>query len=186
MRCPYCSTIDTKVIDSRINQTADITRRRRECPRCQGRFTTYERVEEVMPLVIKKDGRRETFDREKVLSGIRKSCQKRPVTTQAMEECVGRIEKRLQSYGLKEVPSKTVGQMVMAELHQLDKVAYVRFASVYREFRDVEEFVADLQEHDLTQNDSTSSHQEPLFAFVEPVPAAPQSQGPGPRAACDP
>jgi transcriptional repressor NrdR len=134
------------VIDSRLNQTADLTRRRRECLRCEGRFTTYERVEEVMPVVIKKDGRRETYDRDKILSGLMKACQKRPVTTQMLEETVGRIEKKMQSIGLKEIPAKTIGQMVMSELHQIDKVAYVRFSSVYREFRDVEEFVAELQQ----------------------------------------
>ena len=144
MRCPYCSAVETKVVDSRLNQSGDITRRRRECPQCEGRFTTYERVEEVMPVVIKKDGRREPFVRGKMLDGIRKSCQKRPVTTLQIEDAVVRIEKRIQSYGLKEIPARTIGQMVMQELHKLDKVAYVRFASVYRDFRDVEEFVAEL------------------------------------------
>src|ERR1700758_5845674 len=145
MKCPFCSTLDTKVIDSRINQPGDMTRRRRECPRCEGRFTTYERVEEIMPAVIKKDGRREPFIREKILDGIRKACQKRSVPTQKIEELLMQIEKRIQSYGLKEIPSRAIGQMVMVELHKLDKVAYVRFSSVYREFRDVEEFVAALQ-----------------------------------------
>jgi transcriptional repressor NrdR len=145
MKCPFCSTLDTKVIDSRLNQTGDLTRRRRECPKCEGRFTTYERVEEVMPSVVKKDGRREPYDREKVLSGIKKACQKRTVPIQKIEELVSSIEKKIQTYSLKEVPARTIGQMVMVELHQLDKVAYVRFASVYREFRDVEEFVAELQ-----------------------------------------
>src|SRR5687768_14645029 len=120
MKCPYCSASDTKVIDSRLNQTSDITRRRRACLRCEGRFTTYERVEEVMPLVIKKDGRREPYDRAKVLSGLEKACQKRAIPTQKVEEAAGKIEKRIQSYGLKEIPTKTVGQMVMAELHKLD------------------------------------------------------------------
>ena len=101
MKCPYCNTLDTKVIDSRLNQIGDITRRRRECPRCEGRFTTYERVEEVMPLVIKKDGRREDYFRPKVLDGIQKACQKRSVPMSKIEELVGRIEKRIQSYGLK-------------------------------------------------------------------------------------
>jgi len=174
MRCPYCSTIETKVIDSRLNQTADITRRRRECPRCEGRFTTYERVEEVMPVVIKKDGRRENYSREKVIEGLRKACQKRPVTTQQIEELAGRIEKRIQSYGLKEVPGRTVGQMVMQQLHSLDKVAYVRFASVYREFRDVEEFVAELSEQPSTQDDPNS----PLFPFVEPTPGQSSPENP--------
>ncbi|MEK6579418.1 MAG: transcriptional regulator NrdR [Bdellovibrionota bacterium] len=145
MKCPFCATLDTKVIDSRLNQQGDMTRRRRECPRCEGRFTTYERVEEVMPVVIKKDGRREPYDRQKVVEGISKACQKRSIAMQKIEELVDRIEKRLQSYGLKEVPGRTIGQMVMNELNKLDKVAYVRFASVYREFRDVQEFVAELQ-----------------------------------------
>lgn len=132
-------------------------RRRRECPRCEGRFTTYERVEEVMPAVIKKDGRREPFVREKILDGIRKACQKRPVPTTKMEELLMQIEKRIQSYGLKEIPSRAIGQMVMVELHKLDMVAYVRFSSVYREFRDVEEFVAELQmPPPTTQNDGES------------------------------
>lgn len=146
MRCPYCTVSDTKVIDSRLNQTGDMTRRRRECPRCQGRFTTYERVEEIMPVVIKKDGRREPYSRAKMLEGIQKACQKRSVPLEKIEEAAGRIEKRLQSFGLKETPSRTIGQMVMIQLHQLDTVAYVRFASVYREFKDVEEFVAEIQE----------------------------------------
>src|SRR6185312_14551590 len=107
MKCPFCSTLDTKVIDSRMNQTGDITRRRRECPKCEGRFTTYERVEEVMPLVIKKDGRRETYIREKVLDGLKKACQKRSVATQKIEELVSLIENRIQGFGLKEIPART-------------------------------------------------------------------------------
>jgi transcriptional repressor NrdR len=147
MKCPFCSVPDTKVIDSRLNQTADMTRRRRECTECGGRFTTYERIEEVMPNVIKKDGRREPFSRDKIFQGVEKSCQKRPIDASRIEEAVSQIEKRIQSYGLKEIPSNSIGEMVMSALHQLDKVAYVRFASVYREFRDVEEFVADLNQH---------------------------------------
>src|SRR4051812_11066482 len=145
MKCPFCTTLDTKVIDSRMNQTGDLTRRRRECPKCEGRFTTYERVEEVMPMVIKKDGRREPYIREKILDGLKKACQKRTVATSRIEDLVNGIEKKIQGYGLKEVPTRTLGHMVMSELHHLDKVAYIRFASVYREFRDVEEFVAELQ-----------------------------------------
>jgi transcriptional repressor NrdR len=145
MKCPFCYEPETKVIDSRLNQPGDITRRRRECLQCEGRFTTYERVEEVMPLIIKKDGRREPYQRDKILGGIKKACQKRDVPTQKIDELISRIEKRIQSYGLKEMPAKTLGQMVMIELHQLDKVAYVRFSSVYREFKDVEEFVAELK-----------------------------------------
>ncbi len=165
MKCPFCTTLDTKVIDSRINQPGDMIRRRRECPRCEGRFTTYERVEEIMPAVIKKDGRREPFIREKILSGINKACQKRSVPTLKIEELLTQIEKRIQSYGLKEIPSRAIGQMLMVELHKLDKVAYVRFSSVYREFRDVEEFVAELQTPPPNaQNDPESLS----FPFVSP------------------
>ncbi|MBU6153845.1 MAG: transcriptional regulator NrdR, partial [Bdellovibrionales bacterium] len=121
-------------------------RRRRECSECGGRFTTYERIEEFMPNVIKKDGRREPFLRDKIVAGLQKACQKRPITGSQIEAAVTEIEKKIQSYGLKEIPSNSIGGMLMAALHKLDKVAYVRFASVYREFRDVEEFVADLNQ----------------------------------------
>jgi len=164
MKCPFCNTLDTKVIDSRLNQTGDMTRRRRECPKCEGRFTTYERVEEVMPLVVKKDGRREPYTREKVLDGLKKACQKRSVATSKIEDLINEIERKIQGYGLKEVPTRTIGHMVMVELHKLDKVAYVRFASVYREFRDVEEFVAELQ--------------GPIFSFSE-AGAVPEVGNPG-------
>lgn len=163
MKCPYCSTLDTKVIDSRLNQTGDITRRRRSCPKCEGRFTTYERVEEVMPLVIKKDGRREPYSREKILNGIMMACHKREVATSKIEELVTKIERRIQAYGLKEVPANTIGQQVMQELHGLDKVAYVRFASVYRAFQDVEEFVAELQEQPGTGKQDPAL---PMFPFA--------------------
>lgn len=153
MWCPYCSYTETKVIDSRLNQTGDSTRRRRVCPRCEGRFTTYERVEEVMPLIIKKDGRREAYQRDKIRGGVEKALQKRAVPAEKMDQLITGIEKKLQSYGLKEVPSKTLGQMLMSELHRLDKVAYIRFASVYRDFKDVDEFVAELQEPPNPQQD---------------------------------
>ncbi|MCM2321697.1 MAG: transcriptional regulator NrdR [Oligoflexia bacterium] len=165
MKCPFCSTIDTKVIDSRMNQQGDMIRRRRACPRCEGRFTTYERVEEVMPVVIKKDGRREDYNRAKILDGIQKACQKRSVPMQKIEEAINSIEKKIQSYGLKEIPTRTIGQMVMAHLQVLDKVAYVRFASVYREFRDVEEFVAELQGSPNSDSDPTLLE----FPFVQPT-----------------
>jgi len=161
VKCPYCTTLDTKVIDSRLNQPGDITRRRRECPRCEGRFTTYERVEEVMPSVIKKDGRREPFNRDKIVRGIQKACQKRSIPTAKVEETISKIERRIQSFGLKEIPARTIGQMLMVELHGLDMVAYVRFASVYREFRDVEEFVAELQDPPVPEDP-----QSLLFSFA--------------------
>src|SRR6478609_7110651 len=106
MKCPFCTTLDTKVIDSRLNQTGDITRRRRECPKCEARFTTYERVEEVMPLVIKKDGRREPYNRDKILAGLRKACQKRSVAIQKIDELVAEVERKIQALGAKEIPSK--------------------------------------------------------------------------------
>ena len=170
MKCPYCSIPETKVIDSRLNQTGEMTRRRRECLECGGRFTTYERIEEVMPNVIKKDGRREPFARDKIFSGVQKACQKRPVTTQQIESAVTQIEKILQSYGLKEIPSKSVGEMVMSALHKLDKVAYVRFASVYREFRDVEEFVADLSQNALTPAPFEEDRETLSFPFIATEP----------------
>ncbi|MCC7440412.1 MAG: transcriptional repressor NrdR [Bdellovibrionales bacterium] len=166
MVCPFCSTPETKVIDSRLNQPGDIVRRRRECVRCDGRFTTYERVEEVMPLILKKDGRREPYVREKLFGGVQKACQKLPVTTQRIEALIQKIEKKIQSFGLKELPSRTLGNLVMVELHLLNKVAYIRFASVYREFRDVQEFVAELRDSDTLAQDAASL----TFAFVEPEP----------------
>ncbi len=166
MKCPYCSTPETKVIDSRLNQTADMTRRRRECLECGGRFTTYERIEEVMPNVIKKDGRREAFAREKIFSGLQKACQKRPVTTQQIESTVVNIEKLIQSYGLKEIPSTNIGEMVMSALSSLDKVGYVRFASVYREFRDVEEFVQDLNQRSQTPSPFEGERENLTFSFI--------------------
>ncbi len=168
MKCPFCSTPDTKVIDSRLNQTGETTRRRRECVKCIARFTTYEHVELDLPLIIKKDDRREPFVRIKLIDGLRKACQKRPVSLQKIEEAVQKIERQLQAYGLKEVPSKVLGQMVMTELIKIDKVAYVRFASVYREFRDVEEFVAELRDP-LVPQESTDPASELVFPFAEKI-----------------
>ncbi len=146
MRCPYCSSIDNKVVDSRMGKEGDSIRRRRECLKCAGRFTTYERVEEVLPSVIKKDGRREPYDRMKILNGLKKACEKRPVSVEALEETVSDIEKALQEKGLKEIPSTVIGEEVMGRLHKLDEVAYVRFASVYRSFKDINEFMSELKD----------------------------------------
>ena len=146
MRCPFCGEMEDRVIDSRVSREGDVIRRRRECVACTRRFTTYERVEEMLPLVVKKDGRRETFDRVKILTGLKKACEKRPVPADSLERIVDRIEARLQEEGRKEVPSREIGEAVMAELQALDAVAYVRFASVYREFRGVDEFVDALRE----------------------------------------
>jgi transcriptional repressor NrdR len=146
MKCPFCRDLDNRVIDSRLTSDGDAIRRRRECFHCKRRFTTYERIEEMLPMVVKKDGRRELFDRQKIVSGLKKACEKRPVSSSAIEQTADRIEQALQERGEKEVPSSVIGEAVMRELHQLDKVAYVRFASVYRSFKDVSEFMHELEE----------------------------------------
>ena len=146
MKCPFCAEVENKVIDSRLSNQGAVIRRRRECLGCQRRFTTYERVEEILPRVVKKDGRRESFDRVKVLQGLKLACNKRPVSAEQLEELVDGIERKLQDMGEKEVPSSVVGEAVMRELARLDEVAYVRFASVYRSFKDLGEFMSELKE----------------------------------------
>jgi transcriptional repressor NrdR len=146
MRCPFCSSIENKVVDSRMGKEGETIRRRRECLTCEGRFTTYERVEEVLPMVIKKDDRREPYDRMKILSGLKKACEKRPISVETLEKAVDEIEKSLQEKGYKEIPSKAIGEQVMNSLHALDEVAYVRFASVYRSFKDINEFMSELKD----------------------------------------
>ena len=133
------------MVDSRTGKNGEIIRRRRECLKCQRRFTTYERVEEILPTVVKKDGRREPFDRQKILAGIHKACQKRPVSAAAIEAVVQEIENELLELGEKEIPGAAIGQRVMARLQALDDVAYVRFASVYRQFKDISEFMDELK-----------------------------------------
>jgi transcriptional repressor NrdR len=140
MRCPYCQHADDRVVDSREGGDGDVIRRRRECLACKRRFTTYERIDVVMPMVVKKDGRREPWDRAKLEAGFHKACEKRPVATDAIEDGVARIEARVQEQGLREIRSSEVGEQVMEALKNLDEVAYVRFASVYRSFRDIAEF----------------------------------------------
>lgn len=144
MKCPFCGYLEDKVIDSRLSQDGLTTRRRRECLKCEKRFTTYERVEEAWPLVVKKDGSREQFDRMKILTGITKACEKRPVPTDAVEAAVVRLEMGFMETGEREILSRVIGEAVMDELKKLDEVAYVRFASVYREFRDINEFMREL------------------------------------------
>jgi transcriptional repressor NrdR len=146
MKCPYCREIDNKVIDSRMTKEGHAVRRRRECLACKHRFTTYERVEELPLVLIKKDGRRETFDRGKVLAGMQKACQKRNISINTLEEFVDELERELQEMGEKEIPSSVVGGRIMTKLHELDDVAYVRFASVYREFKDVNDFMSELKD----------------------------------------
>ena len=146
MKCPYCAFSDSKVVDSRPDKGGATIRRRRECESCGKRFTTHERVEEVLPLVTKRDDRREPFDRMKLIAGIQKACEKRPVSVETIERMVDRLETRMQESGEKEVPTTTLGEWVMAELHGIDQVAYVRFASVYRSFKDISEFMLELQD----------------------------------------
>jgi transcriptional repressor NrdR len=146
MKCPFCHDLENRVIDSRLTKDDGVIRRRRECEKCQRRFTTYERVEEVLPLVVKKDDRREVFDRMKIISGLKKACEKRPVSAAAIEQAADRVERVIQDRAEKEIPSPIIGEAVMRELHQLDQVAYVRFASVYRSFQDVGEFMRELQD----------------------------------------
>jgi transcriptional repressor NrdR len=146
MRCPFCKRDDSKVLDSRESAEGTVTRRRRECLGCHKRFTTYERVEELMPLVVKKDGRREPFERQKIVNGLKRACEKRPVSMDTIEALADTIERQLQEAGEREVTSEAIGEAVMRELHALDGVAYVRYASVYRSFRDVHEFMRELED----------------------------------------
>ena len=145
MKCPFCDDVEDKVVDSRMAKEGEVIRRRRECLSCKRRYTTYERVEETMPAVVKKDGRREPFDRSKIVSGLKKACEKRPISTATIETVTDRIEKRIQDMGETEIVSTAVGEEVMIELSQLDQVAYVRFASVYREFKDIDQFMEEIK-----------------------------------------
>jgi transcriptional repressor NrdR len=146
MKCPFCSDTENKVIDSRISKDGKAIRRRRECLGCQKRFTTYEYVEDILPMVVKKDGRREPFDRMKIRNGVMKACEKRPISMEAMENIVDNVEAACQEFQGEEIPSTVIGEKVMDELKRLDGVAYVRFASVYRQFRDVGEFMSELKD----------------------------------------
>ncbi|MDR2017720.1 MAG: transcriptional regulator NrdR [Syntrophobacterales bacterium] len=154
MKCPFCSHIESKVLDSRLSKEMDTIRRRRECLKCGKRFSTAERLEEGLPLVVKKDGRREIFDRIKILGGLKKACEKRPVSITNLEKIVLRIEHNLLEKGEKEIKASEIGEMVMAELRKLDEIAYVRFASVYRQFRDISEFMEELTDLVLHKGDS--------------------------------
>jgi transcriptional repressor NrdR len=145
MKCPYCSNLEDKVIDSRISKDGVTIRRRRECLACEKRFTTHEKIEDTLPVIIKKDNRREPFDSKKILDGLRKACQKRDISTQQLEEITDRIERTLMERGGKEVQSSEVGEQIMHELHDLDQVAYVRFASVYRQFKDLNDFMEEVK-----------------------------------------
>jgi transcriptional repressor NrdR len=146
VKCPFCGEIHNKVLDSRVSMDGQAIRRRRECADCKRRFTTYEKVEATVPFVVKKDGRREQFDREKLSSGILKACEKRPISTDEIERFIDELERRLQERGEREVSSQLLGEEVMRYLRGLDDVAYVRFASVYHSFKDLSQFMAQLQE----------------------------------------
>ena len=159
MRCPYCGHLEDKVVDSREAQDGLATRRRRECLRCARRFTTYERMEDVLPAVVKKDGRREPFDRSKIVEGVQIACQKRPVSAEQIEELVSGVERSVMEAGEREIRTTAIGEAVMERLKAIDEVAYVRFASVYRAFRDVGEFMAELER--LARKNSIGGGGEP-------------------------
>ena len=146
MKCPFCGHAENKVIDSRISKDGKAIRRRRECLGCQRRFTTYEFVEDILPMVVKKDGRRESFDRMKIRNGVTKACEKRPISMESIEKIVENVEQACQEFQGEEIPSTVIGEKIMSELKTLDGVAYVRFASVYRQFRDVGEFMSELKD----------------------------------------
>ena len=145
MTCPFCGHQQDKVIDSRESKEGDLIRRRRECLACARRFTTYERIDEVPYMVVKKDGRREKFDRQKVLNGLLRACEKRPVSMSSLAELVDEVERRLSESAEREISTTEVGELLMERLKNLDKIAYVRFASVYRDFQDVEAFFDELE-----------------------------------------
>ncbi|MGE0456352.1 MAG: transcriptional regulator NrdR [Vicinamibacteria bacterium] len=145
MKCPFCAHLEDKVVDSRESKEGEVIRRRRECLKCGKRFTSYERIDQIPHMVVKKDGRRERFDREKVLQGLLKACEKRPVPMKSLELVADRVEAMVQESPEREVPTVQVGEYLMERLRELDKVAFVRFASVYREFKDVDQFMATLK-----------------------------------------
>src|ERR1700729_1257439 len=146
MRCPFCRHRGNRVIDSRLSNDAALIRRRRACSACKRRFTTYERVEEAAPMVVKKDGRREPFDRLKIIAGLKRACEKRPVSMETIDQIANSIETTMAEQSDREVASNSIGSAVMNELHKIDQVAYVRFASVYRSFKDIDEFMHELED----------------------------------------
>ncbi len=152
MKCPFCGEIDNKVLDSRLKKDESVIRRRRECIHCSKRFTTHERTEVIPIMIVKKDGRREVFNREKVRSGIKKACEKRNISMNVIEKFIDNPERDLREIGEKELPASVVGEKIMVKLHKLDDIAYVRFASVYREFKDVNDFTVELGKLLSTKN----------------------------------
>jgi transcriptional repressor NrdR len=146
MKCPFCAHVQDKVVDSRESKDGDAIRRRRQCLKCKRRFTSYERIDEIPSVVVKKDGRRERFDRQKVLAGVLKACEKRPVSMSQLETIADNAESMVQESSEREVSTRAIGEMIMNELKSLDKVAYVRFASVYLDFKDIQEFMSELKD----------------------------------------
>ncbi len=144
MKCPFCAHLEDRVIDSRAGGSGEVIRRRRECAACERRFTTYERVEDILPTVVKKDGRREPFDRQKLVRGLRIACNKRPVSTEQIDSIADSIEREAQESERREITSTELGEKVVRHLRDVDEVAYVRFASVYRSFRDIDQFMVEL------------------------------------------
>jgi transcriptional repressor NrdR len=161
MKCPFCGEIDNKVVDSRLSKDGHAIRRRRECLACIRRFTTYERLEETPVMIIKKDGRREVFSREKVRSGIQRACEKRDISMNVIEEFLDELERDLREMGEKELPSSVIGEKVMVKLHKIDDIAYVRFASVYREFKDVNDFVCEAMKFVQRKEQETTDNPQP-------------------------
>ncbi len=167
MKCPYCGKIDNKVIDSRLSKDSRTIRRRRRCVQCGRRFTTYEKLEEVLPMVVKKDGRREPFDRGKIARGMRMACQKRSISVTSIDEFVDSLELYFQELGRKEVDSTEIGERVIGKLREWDEVAYVRFASVYRQFKDIGEFMDELQDILRSKNEEADHERRRVEAAAE-------------------
>ena len=162
MKCPYCGKLNNRVIDSRLSRTETEVRRRRECQECLRRFTTFETVEDVPVMIVKKDGRREDFVRAKIMAGIKKACGKRNISADQIEDLVGKIERDLRDLNSKEISTRVVGETIMGYLHRIDDVAYVRFASVYREFSSVDDFIEALKDLDLKREDADCTDRDDL------------------------
>lgn len=167
MKCPFCSSLESKVIDSRLAKDETSIRRRRECLDCKSRYTTYERVEEVELMIIKKDGTREPFDRSKIISGMTKACEKRPISMDEIEGFVSELEREFQERGEREVESAEIGERVISKLYKIDEVAYVRFASVYRSFKDVNHFMKELKDLLREKGEDKSGSSSPSLELIK-------------------
>jgi len=167
MKCPFCSSLESKVIDSRLAKDETSIRRRRECLDCKSRYTTYERVEEVELMIIKKDGTRESFDRSKIISGMTKACEKRPISMDVIEGFVSELEREFQERGEREVESMEIGERVISKLYKIDEVAYVRFASVYRSFKDVNQFMKELKDLLREKGEDKSGSSSPSLELIK-------------------